>query len=700
MLHYKTLIVLTVSLILFPFISYSQKDSLPISQKPAIRLKTRIQKDKILLRWAVDQPIAWQKANIHGFRVERITVVRDGKVLQKVEKRSPKNAIKPRPLNDWKDIVQKDQKAAIIAQALYGDSFGVTETQQQGIGATLNKAEEQRMRFTFALMAADQSFEAARMAGWGFVDTAVKPNEKYLYRVSALVPNMKIDSASAAASLNDYHELPAPLGLMGRFGDKTATLSWDYQTLADYYTAYYIERSEDSIHFKNISDIPITNMITDDEPLYRMTYTDSLETNDKIYYYRIKGITSFGELSPPSDSIIKGQGRVSLTFAPNINEVQFLNDSMAILNWVYQEDTSKIFDHFEISQSDQSEGNYKIIVDNLKKGERKATVKGLMPTNYFMVAAVDKKGYKMQSFPYLVQPVDSIPPSVPTGLEGTVNDSGKVILKWKANTEKDIYGYHIFRFNAQGEEMSLITKEPIRAIEFVDSVSIEMINSKVYYAIAALDHRFNQSKSCPPVALTKPDKIPPISPVFTTYKLEEGKVHLKWENSPSEDVAWHRIFKRDAHNTETNGQWVLVKEFKGKDSTAFTDTKVAPESTVSYTIIAVDKSQNESKPSTPISVLVPKDKKNAIAVKNLKAEADKQTKKITIEWKYEEQGVVEYQLYKTSGKTPFTLWKVLDTTQSSIVDTEISPSNIYKYAIRAVFKDGSMSTWKEVKVEF
>lgn len=694
------LLVSLLTLFYIPVISHAQKDSLSQAQSPAVKLKTSIQKDRILLRWAVDQPIAWQKANIYGFKVERITVVRDGKALKKVEKRSPKNPIKAKPLEEWKDIAQKDDKAAIIAQALYGESFGMSES-KQGMGAKFDKADEQNQRFTFSLMAADQSFEAACMAGWGFIDTSVRANEKYLYRVYALVPNMKIDTAKAFVGLSDYHKLPSPIGLMSRFGNKTATLSWDYETFSTLYNAYYIERSEDSVNFKLISDIPLTNLNSASEELVsRMSYTDSLPENDKMYYYRIKGLTSFGEISPASDSIVKGKGRESLLFAPNISSVNFINDSTITLHWVYMEDTSKVFDHFEISQSDQSEGVYKVIQKDIKQGVRQTTINALLPTNYFMVSAVDKKGYKSSSFAYLVQPIDSVPPSVPTGLEGIVNDSGKVQLKWVANKDKDIYGYHVFKCNAKGEEMSLITKEPIQVQEFTDSVSLAMTNSKVYYAVAALDQRFNQSKPCVAVALTKPDKIPPMSPVFTNYKLEDGKVHLTWENSASDDVAFHRIFKRDASNLENNGQWALVKEFKGSDSTTLTDTKVIPESTVSYTIIAIDKSKNESTPSVPLTVVVPKDKKNATAVKNLKAEADRLSKKITLEWKYEEKDVVEYQLYKTSGKTPFTLWKVLDTNNSSIVDTDISPSNIYKYAVRAVFQDGRMSTWKEVKVEF
>ncbi len=474
---------------------------------------------------------------------------------------------------------------------------------------------------------------------------------------------------------------------------------WDYEYYANIFNAFYLERSEESIHFKNVTDVPIVNLNTSDAPLTRMSYTDSLPENDKVYYYRVKGVTSFGEISPPSEQIMRGFGHEGLKFAPNFDNALVTNDSTVELVWKYAEDTSAVFDHFEISQSNQNEGAFKIVNPRIAKGERKATVVGLMPSNYFIVSAVDKYDFKMSSFPLLVQPVDSTPPAIPTGLVGTVNDSGKVILKWNANTDKDIMGYNVFKSNTKKEEMSLMNKEPLIALEFEDSVNLKMANSNVYYTIVALDKRYNQSKPCEIIELSKPDKIAPTSPSFTKFKIEEGKVNLEWANSNSDDVAFHRIYKKTLPDTSKEERWELVKEFKGSDSTTYSDMNVTPLTKIAYTIIAIDKSKNESTPTMPLTVEIPKDKKAKVAV-NLSAEPDRKTQKITVAWKYEEQGVVEYQLYKTQGKIPFTLWKVVDTRNSSIVDNNVSASNLYKYAIRAVFKDGTMSNWKEVKVEF
>lgn len=64
--------------------------SLGISQskQPTVMVNARAQKDKILIRWAINSPAEWQKANKKGFVIKRTTVLRDGKVIPNPEKSS------------------------------------------------------------------------------------------------------------------------------------------------------------------------------------------------------------------------------------------------------------------------------------------------------------------------------------------------------------------------------------------------------------------------------------------------------------------------------------------------------------------------------------------------------------------------------------------------------------------------------------
>ena len=51
-------------------------------ETPSIMLKSYVQRDRILLRWAVNTPIEWQKANQKGFVLHKILLKKDGNLLE------------------------------------------------------------------------------------------------------------------------------------------------------------------------------------------------------------------------------------------------------------------------------------------------------------------------------------------------------------------------------------------------------------------------------------------------------------------------------------------------------------------------------------------------------------------------------------------------------------------------------------------
>ena len=131
----------------------------------SVQVIARSLPDKVMLRWAVDQPLAWKKANEIGFLIERSTISRNGEAVIPIERQlMVTDPLKPKPLNEWEALATQDQNAAVIAQALFGDSFE-TEVPGSQMGAVYAINDEMEQRFTFALIAAEQNFEAAKMAG-------------------------------------------------------------------------------------------------------------------------------------------------------------------------------------------------------------------------------------------------------------------------------------------------------------------------------------------------------------------------------------------------------------------------------------------------------------------------------------------------------------------------------------------------------
>jgi len=692
------------------------------AKSPSIYVKARAQNDRILLRWAVDQPNAWALANKYGFIVERYTVLRNGhayagagKVIleqndtqQRIKGDYGKDTVvhslltpmplRPRPEIEWKDIATQNDEAAIIAQGLYGEGFEVTGGGSD-IGRMMNVATEQEQRFAFSLMAADRNFEAAQMAGWGFVDSTIQPNEKYLYRIYAAIPNgkMKIDTGGVFIGSTDQYALPTPKDIDAKFADKSVLLSWNYKLLKDEYTSYYVERSEDGKSFSRLSNLPVVSMNESNNRVpSRMYYTDSLPQNNKKYYYRVIGITCFGESGPPSVAA-EGTGHEMLVYVPNIRSADIKDSRTASLQWEFADEGTSLLDRFELQMGPKAEGPFKTVIDKIEPSKRSISYNKLNATNYFVVVAVDKQGNKTESFPYLVQPIDSIPPAVPQGLTAIVDSLGRITLKWRANTEEDLAGYVVLKGNKKGEELKVMNAEPFKMTEFKDSVNLKMLNSKVYYAVMALDKRYNQSQPCTPIELLKPDKIPPTSPVFRSYSVDSGKVKLAWINSASEDVAMHKLYRKISGDSIQ--QWTLIKEFEGANSSTYTDDKIAEGVVASYTLIAMDNSKNESVPSPPLTVKVT-DASKIPGVKNLRATAQRINNNILIEWNIDRKDVVEYQVYRAKGAEPTSLWKVIKGDNTAVEDTGVNAGNTYQYGVRAVLKDGRMSAWKDVSIEF
>ena len=416
-------------------------------------VNARAQKDQILIRWAINSPIEWQKANKKGFVITRTTVLRDGTFLSKPEKTllTPK-PLTPEPLDSWLDLVQKDSNVAIIAQSIYGESFEVTGAKESELSKIVNMADELDQRYTFALYAADMSFTGAVKAGWGFVDNNVKKNEVYAYQVSVF-ESPKVKESSYMIGLKDYSVLPAPTDFIAIPDDKKVLLSWDYETFKRIYTSYMVEKSSDGINFAPIATTPLVNLNDKEEhPSKTMYYVDTLSVNDKIYQYRLYGITSFGEkgeLTKP----ITATGVASIVTLARIIDYTIINSNEVNLEWDYPNESEGFIQGYEINLADNDKGPYKVVSKIIAPSERKLNYKeNLFPSNYFTITVVGKNNQRLTSQSMLVQPVDSIPPAKPIGLEGVIDSLGTVRLKWKPNQEKDLRGYRILKANNTGEE--------------------------------------------------------------------------------------------------------------------------------------------------------------------------------------------------------------------------------------------------------
>ncbi len=672
----------------------------PLVLKSKLFAVAKASKTEIMIRWAPTEYSTWKQCNQYGYVIEKYTIVRNNQTLNKFEQSQAPITLTPKPLASWETLATNNDYAAAIAQALYGEDFDVTMTNNKPNGtdplsSMINETQKGDQRYTMAMYGADHSFEAAAFAGLAYKDENVKKGEKYFYRIYAKVPTSikKIDTAKVFIGLADYKPLPKPSDILIQFGDKSAMLSWDFENFKEYYTSYIVERSSDGgKNYTALSDKPATNLSnTQDKPGQgAITYLDSLGNNDTVYHYRIAGVSLFGDNGPYSNAAM-GKGKNIIYTTPGISGSELDEKGNYYLTWQMEDSLNAIIKAFKVNQSEFIEGPYKIYKNDIPIDNRKIKIEkdSLKASNYFTVTAISKDGEEKTSFPYLIQPQDTVPPAVPTGLSAIIDSLGIVTIKWNANTEKDLQGYRVFKTNVKGHELIPVKDSLYEINEASDTTTIKSLNSKLYYTIKAVDIRYNQSDYAPLIEVTKPDVVPPSQPLLADYEVTDDGIKLTWNNSPDEDVVIHNLYRKTIGNA---ADWALLQSFRDKKIQQYTDKTCEANKMYSYTIISLDSSKLESLPAVPITIeFAEKRIKNAL--KSLDGEVDRDNRQITLVWKLlpDIKNIKQFELYRGEDKVGMSLYKMIEKEAVTFIDKDLLVNTKYKYAIRVVFENGKTS---------
>ena len=691
----KKVFIIIITIWLSTLITHAQDSIQQIETPPTVIVKVRAKKDKILLRWGVNNKYAWKYGNQYGYTIVRTTIVRDGNILTNPEKIKLAE-IKAKPLIAWENLAKKNDMAAVVAQAIYGEDFEMNDQENNQVLKVIYQSEELDRRFGFAMFAIDQDFDVAKIAGLGYVDTQVKPTEKYLYTITSNVPKemLEIKESGVYISPSEEESLPAPSGFIGYFHKESFILAWDYDLLLNYYTSYNLEKSEDGIHFKKINKRPITKLA--DNKSSSIMQVDSVTQYNKKYWYRVVGISLFNELGQPSKSV-EVMAYQSIKSVPFFKDNHILSENEVQLEWTYPIEEEPLVKQFNLLLADNALGPYKTVKEGIAASSRTYTHKGLMPSNYFKLNVIPKQGDSIMSSPNFVQPVDSIPPIKPVGLTGTIDTLGVVKLSWQANTEVDLKGYKILRADRPDQEFTMLNKHSITSTNYTDTVNVKVFNKKVYYKIIALDKRYNKSTYSDILALQRPDNIPPTSPIFDSYRQENKKVYLKWVKSSSDDVAKEVIYRKTIGGENT--LWQKIYETKTDTTSFYIDKNIEKGKKYHYTLVAIDQSGLESPPSPPLAIDVIKTLLRP-SIKGLYANVDREQKQIHLFWRYKEDNVEEFLIYKKKKDGVYTLFRTATANEKQLIDDELSPNTTYSYGIKAIFKNGSVSKWVETKVVY
>ncbi len=670
------------------------QDSLYVEDQIAVL--GRPSSDSITLRWAPLNFEVWQKGNNYGYVIKRYTIVRDSSVLLPPELQIlNSDPIQPKKLDDWEPLVKRDKYSAIAAQAIYGDRFEVNLSESD-IMTIVNKSKEQEQRYSFALFCADMSATTAIASGLLYTDKSIKKNEKYLYRVE-LFNNADSIRGSVFIGAKDAYQLPTPKELIVDFKFPLVSIQWE-KDMFGYYSAYRIERSTNGTIFETVSDNPLVTLSPGKTDQGRYEYaSDSISIIGAEYHYRVRGISPFGELGPPSE-VVKGKSTKSLSSVPFITEGEVLNNGAVRLIWELSEEENSSIKGFVVERAEKVKGDYLVVSKELLPAiSRTFEYVETNQINYYRVRTLVSNGDEYVSPPYLLQLIDSIAPLTPVDLQVKVDEFGNVQLNWKENSEPDIFGYRVYRSNFSDEELVMLTGSPISNTSFADKVNVNALQESVFYSIAAVDRNQNESIISSRAKLVLPDKIKPQAPVFLPVKGSEHGVSLRWLPSGSADVVRYDVYRKASRSDN----WIRLKMLDTTTDSIFQYMDSHSESGEAnvYTVVAVDDSGLESEPAAPVrGVKIDNTLQPAITWKEYTI--NKESKTLTLHWVYQAEEVAEFRIYRSVDSGALSLYRTIEATTNYFTD-KIFSAKQYNYAVLPVFKNGAKAKMSEtIKVNY
>lgn len=670
-------------------ISQNISDKNYVPQKADIILLAKSYKDSVVLRWAPSTPGGWLIANKIGYNIEKIRITTNTPIENEKYIKLNKSPLKPIPLEEWKSKASKDNIfSAIAVQSIYGKSFNPKPLEENNLKALKNAADELTNRYSLALFAADNDAGTAEAMGLRFVDKEVKEGDSYAYRVFVSEKNKdyNFDTAYIIVKVTSSEKVKGPENISFESGDCFITIKWEENDF-NKFSGYYIFRSEDGKNFKKINNIPLIITSTKEQnEKEKLFFRDTATINYKKYHYKVYGITPFGELSEPSE-IVAYSKDLTPPPAPLLEKPKLFVKNEIVLSWKIEKPTND-FVGFVVARSNNSINNFQIITPKtLPKNTFKFTDKvSNYDEVYYSVGSVDTAGNMSFSLPQRVILLDTMPPSIPKGLTGTIDSNGIVKLKWNMGPEWNLLGYRVLRSNDPNHEFQQLTGNVYQDTIFTDTVNIKTLTKNVYYRIAAVNTRYQHSDLSPILTLKRPDKIPPVEAVFKNIFTTDTSITLSWVPSTSKDLLYQKIMRRKIGEDK----WTTIDSLS-KSVFSYTDNKVEKTVKYEYTIISFDESELSSI-ALPVSGM-PYDKGDRPKVDKLSARYDEKNNSVIIEWNYNHKIKEKYWfvLYKGFTSNKCDELKALDSNTTYFIDKDIAESNVYYYAISIKTSMGGQS---------
>jgi uncharacterized protein len=646
--------------------------------------------DSVVLRWAVANTDAWLAANQAGYIVERTTLDANNKIKGKLRQRiHHSGTIYPWPYASLeKRLRASDTLSLIAAQCLYGKSFRSITVSDDLIGAMREKQEEQEQRHGFALIAADLSPKAADLLGWRWVDHDIKPGYKYIYQVHCGLLEGKVMSDTAHFVIKPDDQIPPlpPQAPVSVWLEKTVSLHWKKQTNL---SAWHIERSEDGKNFSRITRFPYMEWQQPEVNLKdSLAYVDSIGVNYKRFYYRLVGITPFGQYTPPS-AVVVGMG-IDQTAPPAPFGLRALNPApgKVALSWEIPAPEEPLRG-LVVARAPDISGPFELLHQGMLPADtRQFTDEKVWQfgANFYAVGLMDTAGnvgWAQQTYAVMT---DFAPPMAPEGLKGSIDTTGKVRLHWPPGTDYDLKGYQVYFANQADHTFVPLLDSLLTDTVMEYQLPLNNLTEHIFFRIKAFDENWKESSFSEPLMLKKPDKTAPDAPVFEQYQVSETGIFLQWRPSVAADASRQRLLRRTP-STENWSEIIVLPMTADR----FTDTTARAGEYWEYSLQTEDDAGLRSPTAFPLTLKMPVSGKKK-TIRGLVAIWNREQKTAELSWNTE-QTCAYVLVYRAVGEGPMEMIARVEANRYS--DRRLTAPGLYRYAVKPFYPDGTESLLSE-----
>ncbi len=548
-----------------------------------------------------------------------------------------------------------------------------------------------------------ESNDFSKFCGIMYEDVSIVPGEAYSYELYELKSGQeKLIEKSSFLQAASFTPMNAPQKLEVEAGDSEVSIRWLPEARRYWGINIYRKKAgENDFSLANkrpimLSEVPKEDGSTGYPDVF---FIEGDLQNGVDYTYKIQGLDYFARPTVFSEEITVTPRDKTPPTAPNAvrAEVGLLDITLV---WLHN------------YPSNDMKG-YNIYRQKGRKGENIQINKTLLPvtqkTYYdtvpepgvfvYRVAAVDSSGNEGISFSAVGEVLDIFPPAKPTGLQ-VAADTGRFILTWNPNTEKDLAGYRVYRTvgNNRDNNYVLLNAKPMNTNQFIDSLPKNAKNF-FFYKVAAMDSAYNMSEYSDPRSSRMPDVIAPREPFIIGVTQETKALRIDWLDNAESDLMGYDIYRyqsKDSLKTLKRLNTSLIKA----GMHLFTDYFIEYNTDYRYYLTAVDSSGNVSLPSVPFDGKFIADEVCPVEVAKLKASV-KKNGDISLSWKVETKRDEGYSGCVVYRKVPQTnTYKALSTLSEATKysDKFDAENNVYYYQVRAYGQNGCVVKSEEIEV--